>query len=71
MVRKKHVKVWGEQLKTIGFKFAFTMKRNANVKLDDPFYLNRFDNNDLPLGKANKFPAGVNIFDHLSGILHA
>lgn len=53
------------QLNAAGFKFAFTMKRNANEVIVDPFYLGRFDNNDMPLGKANKFPDSVNIFDHL------
>lgn len=53
------------------FKFAFTMNRVANMDLSDPFYLGRFDNNDMPLGKASKFPAGVNIFDHLSTLSHA
>ena len=60
-----------EQLKAAGFKFAFTMKRNANEFINDPFYLGRFDNNDMPLGKASKFPEGANIFDHLKEQHHA
>lgn len=59
------------QLKAAGFKFAFTMKRNANEVIGDPFYLGRFDNNDMPLGKASKFPADTNIFDHLKEQHHA
>ena len=45
------------------FTFAFTMKRKVNHNLEVPFYLSRFDNNDLPGGKANKIPSDVNLFD--------
>jgi len=35
-----------------GIAFAFTMERAANVDLEQPLHLARFDNNDLPGGKA-------------------
>jgi hypothetical protein len=54
-------------LQSNGFTFSFTMKRDVNrLVLDSPFYLSRFDNNDLPGGKKSKIPSGVNIFDFLS-----
>ncbi|MDX2248434.1 MAG: polysaccharide deacetylase family protein [Bacteroidia bacterium] len=56
----------GEVLKRNGFTFAFTMERAINHEIGDPFYLSRFDTNDVPLGKSypyrteemfEKFPA--------------
>jgi peptidoglycan/xylan/chitin deacetylase (PgdA/CDA1 family) len=43
-------------LKENEFQFGFTMERAINTDLQNPFYLSRFDNNDLPLGKAWKGP---------------
>jgi peptidoglycan/xylan/chitin deacetylase (PgdA/CDA1 family) len=42
------------RLKKAGFEFAFTMERAVNPNLNNPFYLSRFDNNDMPQGKAWK-----------------
>lgn len=42
-------------LQAEGYQFAVTMNRRMNTALDAPFYLNRFDNNDVPNGKAYKF----------------
>lgn len=36
------------------FVFSFTMKRAINVSIEDPFYLSRFDTNDVPGGKYFK-----------------
>ena len=60
-----------EILSTNGFKFAFTMKRGGNEQLDNPFYLHRFDNNDMPLGKSCRFETGMNIFESLQAHSHA
>ncbi len=38
-----------------GIRFAFTMERAANFDLGRPLHLARFDNNDLPGGKAARF----------------
>jgi len=38
-----------------GVRFAFTMERAANPDLTRPLHLARFDNNDLPGGKAARF----------------
>lgn len=38
------------------FEFAFTMERGINHNLSNSFHLSRFDNNDLPSGKAWKGP---------------
>lgn len=38
------------------FQFAFTMERAVNSSIQNSFYLSRFDNNDMPLGKAWKGP---------------
>ena len=38
-----------------GIRFAFTMERAANPDLSRPLHLARFDNNDLPGGKAARF----------------
>jgi peptidoglycan/xylan/chitin deacetylase (PgdA/CDA1 family) len=38
-----------------GIRFAFTMERAANTDLARPLHLARFDNNDLPGGKAARF----------------
>jgi peptidoglycan/xylan/chitin deacetylase (PgdA/CDA1 family) len=48
------------------FTFAFTMNRAVNINLETPFYLSRFDNNDVPLGKASKIPVDMNMFDFFS-----
>ncbi|MBC8495281.1 polysaccharide deacetylase family protein [archaeon] len=45
----------GEVLKYNGYVYAFTMERALNVNLSQPFYLSRFDNNDMPLGKSYPF----------------
>lgn len=43
-------------LKTAGYHFALTMERAVNHSIDaSPFYLSRFDNNDMPGGKAYQF----------------
>jgi peptidoglycan/xylan/chitin deacetylase (PgdA/CDA1 family) len=47
-----------------GIRFAFTMERAANPDLTCPLHLGRFDNNDMPGGKAARFqieqlPAGM------------
>lgn len=39
-----------------GIDFALTMERAANANLDGPLHLSRFDNNDLPGGKAARWP---------------
>jgi peptidoglycan/xylan/chitin deacetylase (PgdA/CDA1 family) len=41
----------------LGILFAFTMERAGNPMLDDPLLLARFDNNDMPGGKASRWPA--------------
>jgi peptidoglycan/xylan/chitin deacetylase (PgdA/CDA1 family) len=38
-----------------GIEFAFTMERAGNRDLDSPLHLARFDNNDLPGGKASRW----------------
>ncbi|HEX4143231.1 MAG TPA: polysaccharide deacetylase family protein [Pirellulales bacterium] len=38
-----------------GIRFAFTMERAANPDLSRPLHLARFDNNDLPGGKAARW----------------
>lgn len=43
-------------LKENDFQFAFTMERAVNSSIQNSFYLSRFDNNDMPLGKAWKGP---------------
>ncbi|MEZ4825559.1 MAG: polysaccharide deacetylase family protein [Bacteroidia bacterium] len=42
----------GNMLRKNGFSFAFTMERALNHEIGDPFYLSRFDTNDVPLGKS-------------------
>lgn len=42
----------GKVLKDNGFSYAFTMERALNHEIGDPFYLSRFDTNDVPLGKS-------------------
>lgn len=37
------------------FMFSFTMQRGVNTSLNQPYYLHRYDNNDMPLGKSNRF----------------
>jgi peptidoglycan/xylan/chitin deacetylase (PgdA/CDA1 family) len=39
-----------------GIDFALTMERAANSHLRGPLHLARFDNNDLPGGKAARWP---------------
>jgi peptidoglycan/xylan/chitin deacetylase (PgdA/CDA1 family) len=41
----------------LGIEFAFTMERAANPTLAGPLHLARFDNNDLPGGKASRWSA--------------
>ena len=41
-------------LSDYGFTFAFTMNRGVNINFDNAFELNRYDNNDVPGGKAYK-----------------
>ena len=38
-----------------GIRFAFTIERAANPDLSRPLHLARFDNNDMPGGKAARF----------------
>jgi peptidoglycan/xylan/chitin deacetylase (PgdA/CDA1 family) len=40
-----------------GIEFAFTMERAGNPDLRAPLHLARFDNNDMPGGKAAAWPA--------------
>jgi peptidoglycan/xylan/chitin deacetylase (PgdA/CDA1 family) len=47
----------GRMAETLGIHFAFTMERAANPDLTRPLFLARFDNNDLPGGKASKWTA--------------
>ena len=42
----------GEIAARFGFEFAFTMERAGNPDFRNPLFLARFDNNDLPGGKA-------------------
>jgi peptidoglycan/xylan/chitin deacetylase (PgdA/CDA1 family) len=42
----------GEMAARFGFEFAFTMERAGNPDLRNSLFLARFDNNDLPGGKA-------------------
>jgi len=37
------------------YTFAVTMTRGLNIVFDKPFHLNRYDNNDLPLGKTYRY----------------
>jgi peptidoglycan/xylan/chitin deacetylase (PgdA/CDA1 family) len=46
----------------LGIRMAFTMERAANREPMRPMKLGRFDNNDLPGGKAPRFSAG-DLFD--------
>jgi peptidoglycan/xylan/chitin deacetylase (PgdA/CDA1 family) len=43
-----------EVLQKCGIKFAFTMERAINSHFENPFYLSRFDTNDVPGGKFYK-----------------
>lgn len=45
-----------------GFAYAFSMERAGNAALDRPLKLARFDNNDMPGGKASKW-AIESLFD--------
>ena len=47
-----------------GYTYSFTMERAINKDLTSPFYLSRFDNNDMPLGKNYKFDSDE-YFEHL------
>lgn len=42
-------------LKKHNFYFALTTERSINLTLNTPYYLSRFDNNDMPGGKATRF----------------
>ncbi len=46
-----------------GVAFAFTTERAANPTLERPLLLARYDNNDLPGGKAARLPL-EGLFDH-------
>jgi hypothetical protein len=39
------------EARALGIAFAFTMERAANVDLEFPLHLARFDSNDAPGGK--------------------
>lgn len=45
----------GKILKKYEYKYAFTMERALNSSVNNCFYLSRFDNNDMPLGKSYPF----------------
>ena len=47
-----------EEVAKAGFKMGFTMERAANLSLQHPYWLSRFDCNDLPGGKNNLFNKG-------------
>lgn len=51
-------------LRRDGFSFAFTMERAVNPDWLNPFYLSRFDTNDVPCGKSYTFPTN-DLFMHL------
>jgi peptidoglycan/xylan/chitin deacetylase (PgdA/CDA1 family) len=38
-----------------GIEYAFTMERAGNANLTSPLHLARFDNNDMPGGKAARW----------------
>lgn len=40
-----------KQLKKMSLVYAFTMNRDLNENLHNPLFLNRYDTNDIPLGK--------------------
>lgn len=45
----------GEIADAFGLKFGFTIEKAANDDLTEPLMLARFDNNDMPLGKAARY----------------
>ncbi len=45
----------GNVATSLGIDFAFTTERAANIDLNSPLFLARFDNNDLPGGKAARW----------------
>ena len=47
-----------EEVANAGFKLGFTMERAVNLSLQHPYWLSRFDCNDLPGGKNNLFKKG-------------
>ena len=51
-------------LKESGYKMAFTMERGINSSDMHPFYIARFDTNDVPLGKSYKHTSSE-LFLHL------
>ena len=53
-------------LKKHDYTFAFTMERAVNNSLVHPFHLSRFDNNDMPKGKAFKLKGDHDIFKDYS-----
>lgn len=48
-----------------GIEFAFTMERAGNANLRGPLHLARFDNNDMPGGKASRWQVD-DLFDAVS-----
>lgn len=52
------------KLKNAKYNMAFTMERGINSDLEMPFYISRFDTNDLPFGKSYKFESN-NFFNLL------
>jgi len=42
-------------LENLGYSFALTMERALNEDISNPYYLSRFDNNDMPMGKSYEF----------------
>lgn len=52
-------------LESEGYSYALTMQRALNKDFSTPYYLSRFANNDLPLGKSYKFE-NDRFFEHYS-----
>jgi peptidoglycan/xylan/chitin deacetylase (PgdA/CDA1 family) len=53
-----------QRLEDAGYQMAFTMERGINQGLDKPYYIARFDTNDMPLGKSYK-GSTKNLFETL------
>ncbi|MDB4513390.1 polysaccharide deacetylase family protein [Akkermansiaceae bacterium] len=52
------------KLREADYTMAFTMERGINQNLNSPFYIARFDTNDVPLGKSCRF-ANNDLFQNL------
>ena len=52
-------------LKENHFVFSFTMERAFNKNFENPFYISRFDTNDVPGGKFYEYPSSE-FFDRYS-----